>query len=150
MLRQRKCLLADVIEVIGEASDVTIAEAENAGLTPWTLTKAIWEARKNGDSVTIFDGENPLFCIGHYPDPLRPKTRALWMIAKQEWFARGAPSILYGRRFMKALCARFPGSRFESTSWSRHPDLIRWFQLQGFTHIGYSHGATVFEIAKKG
>lgn len=150
MLKRRRCLLADLIEIIGDASDVTIAEAENAGLNPWTLLKSLWQARKGGESWAVFDDDEVLFCIGHYPCPLRPKVRILWMVAKQGWFERGAAGVFYGRRFMKELCARFPGSRFESSSWSRHPDLLRWFALQGFTHTGYGHGSTVFEIAKKG
>lgn len=149
-LKRTKGGLLDIIRVVENASEVTAAEAETAGFTPWTLTKALWQRLKDGEAITVSDASGPLFVLGHYPDPLRSDNRLLWFIATDGWFELGATSVRFGRRFMRELRAAHPRCSFTSVSWSKHPDLCRWFAFQGFVLEERAGEATVFKCARKG
>lgn len=144
-LRARPATLKDVMAVLDHPSRITAAEIDTAGYTNWSLLKAVRMQMHIGEATTVSQNGAPLFVVGHYPDPLRSRNRIMWFIATEEWFELGARSVLYGRRFMRDLRQRFPGKNFTCISWSRHPELARWFAFQGFTLEERAGQASVFK-----
>lgn len=131
-LTARPARLSDIIAVLERPSHITASEAATAGYTPWTLLKSLRVQLSAGEATTVCGNGVPLFVVGHYPDPMRSTNRIMWFIATEDWFALGARSVLYGRRFMQSLRAQNPKISFTSISWSKHPRLARWFAFQGF------------------
>ncbi|HEY5798474.1 MAG TPA: hypothetical protein VIU82_26015 [Bosea sp. (in: a-proteobacteria)] len=144
-LRARPSTLRDAMAILENPSRITAAEIDTAGYTTWSLLKAIRSQMQAGEATTVSQDSGPLFVIGHYPDPLRSRNRIMWFIASEQWFGLGARSVLYGRRFMRDLRKRFPDTSFTCISWSKHPDLVRWFAFQGFLLEERAHQAAVFK-----
>jgi len=144
-LRSRSATLKDVMAILESPSRITAAEMDTAGYTTWSLLKAIRAQMQAGETITVSQGGEPLFVLGHYPDPLRTRNRIMWFIASEQWFGLGARSVLYGRRFMGDLRKRFPSTSFTCLSWSKHPDLVRWFAFQGFLLEERANQAAVFK-----
>ena len=144
-LRERQATLTDVMAILNDPSPITAAEIDAAGYTTWSLLKTLRSQMKEGKATAVLHHGEPLFVIGHYPDPWRSRNRIMWFIAREQWFALGARSVLYGRRFMRTLREQHPGITFTCISWSRHPDLKRWFAFQGFAIEEVSGQAAVFK-----
>jgi len=144
-LRARPASLMHVMAVLDRPSRVTAAEIDAAGYTNWSLLKAIRMQIAEGEATAVSQDGVTLFVVGHYPDPLRSRNRIMWFIAAEQWFDLGARSVLYGRRFMRNLRKAHPGKTFTCISWSKHPELARWFAFQGFALEERAGQASVFK-----
>lgn len=132
--------LADAATIFADLSEATRTELLRTGNDAWTALRAVKHLRDEGEAVTIWNGATPVALFGSLP--IRPRVRTTWFFGANAFFNTGMAGVMFGRRFMREQQERHPGDVFESRSWSVHPDLVRWFELQGFRHVendGTSH-----------
>jgi hypothetical protein len=138
--------VADILAVLQDLSDISKQEFETLKITPWQALKDYSDCLRAGSAVTFLDRGEPLFVLGHHPDPLKPELRSLWFVGAQRYFAMGGRGVRLGQRVVRHLQRAYPGVEFESMSWSGHPRTPRWFTLLGFEYASRGPGFACYRL----
>jgi hypothetical protein len=124
--------LLDIKAVLDDPSAITAQETEAAGFTPWTALKFFRDCLQEGEARAVFVDGEIAFVLGIAPHPLLPRRASLWFVSTERYWKTGAAGVRFGRAFLRSLAEKYPGEWLVARSWSRHPDVERWFALLGF------------------
>jgi hypothetical protein len=128
---------SDLYAILQNPSEITKREMERAEVTSWKLLKSLNELLRISNADTLHLNGEPAIVFGHNPVAASFNRRVTWFVASEQYFALGARGVVFARNYLRRLHAVWPGTSFESYSYSDHPDLKRWFEALGFKY-GYS------------
>jgi len=148
-LRSRPAQLGDAISVLTRCSDITKAELQQLGHSPFGALVLAKDYLKTGDAICVHNRQ-PLFVLGLVPHPMVPRLKLTWFMATQEWFDLGAKGIRLGRRYMRQLADRHPGQIIQSLSLLTDRKTARWFRAHGFDEVDRGGNYVVYEYVEKG
>lgn len=141
MISSAPTMLAHIMAVLEDPSEITRRELEVAGFNKWTALKFLRDCLKDGEARTVTIDGRIGFILGVAPHPMLPRHSSLWFIATEAYWKTGAAGVRYGRAFLRGVEQRYPEEELTARTWSDHPDVERWFALLGFrqqTFMGLS------------
>lgn len=138
MLRMRTASKADIKAVMKSLSDISSEELRHAGFVDDggeidldQPTKMMIDAARTEDAVTILNKAEPIAIL-----ILITETKTLltsMFMATGGFFGEGnsAPSKFL-RRYLDAKMKKLPGVVVKSMTFSRHPQLEKWYRFMGY------------------
>lgn len=138
MLRTRTATKADIKRVMKSLSDISSEELRHAGYLDETghidlnqPTTMMINAARTDDAVTILNRAEPIAILILQPESSTVHTTMF--MATEGFFGEGnwAPTRFL-RRYLDVKMKRKPGVTLRSMTFSRHPQLLKWYRLMGY------------------
>lgn len=131
MLRKRSATKADIKHVMKRLSAVSEGELKAANASAETTAKSLAGLLKLHGGTTILDRAEPIAVLILRPSK-DPELMITAFMATEKFFGGAWKPTRFLRRHIDQKMSALPGTSLRSTTFSRHPQLARWFRLMGY------------------
>jgi hypothetical protein len=124
-MRVKEAHIVDVISVMSNLSAVNEMELEAMGLSHFQAIQGAQWFLDNGEAWTTLLDERPAYVFGVVDG------KDTWFLGTAAYFTTGAAGIRQARALLRKVAPRY--GLLRTLTRSRHPDIVRWFRVLGYT-----------------
>jgi len=134
----------DVNHVFGHLASRISQEYSAAGENEARAKEHLLMDLKEGRGHALREGDETLAVITWHEED---ETTYTSFAAGEAFFT--AKTVRFCHRHIRKIQQLCGNRDIRSVSWSRHPDVVRWFSAIGFSKVEESDGKTTFELPSR-